>query len=57
MVTFTVFGLIFLCFGVTLYIMSENIQEVVIKYNERIECENTPVGETCILTFDVAEKI
>lgn len=39
MITFTVFGLIFLALGITLYAMSEQIKEVNYQYDDDPNCK------------------
>lgn len=39
MITFTVFGLIFLALGITLYAMSEQIKEVTYQYDDDPNCK------------------
>lgn len=38
MITFTVFGLIFLALGIALYVMSEKISEEVVNYSDDVKC-------------------
>ena len=45
MITFTVFGLIFLALGITLYAMSEQIKEVTYQYNDDPSCKT--IGQQC----------
>lgn len=41
MITFTVFGIIFLGLGILLYVMSDQIREELIRnYDDRDECKN-----------------
>jgi uncharacterized membrane protein YciS (DUF1049 family) len=40
MITFTVFGLIFLALGIALYVMSEQIKEVTYQYNDDASCKD-----------------
>jgi hypothetical protein len=57
MITFTVFGVIFLGLGILLYIMSDQIrEEVVVNYDDTKEC-NKPLPNTCTLSFEIKEKI
>ena len=53
MITFGVFGLIFLCLGIVLYIMSDQIQEVVVDYSTTEQCD----GPVCIIEVEIAETI
>ena len=53
MITFGVFGLIFLCLGIVLYIMSDQIQEVVVDYTTTEQCS----GSVCVMSVDIAETI
>lgn len=44
MITFGIFGIVFLAIGIMLYVMSDKIQEVEIKYAPEIEgCPIVPV--------------
>lgn len=52
MITFSVFGLIFLALGIVLYVMSDKIHEVSIRYDN--QCT---IGATCTITFTVNETI
>ena len=53
MITFTVFGVIFLGLGILLYIMSDHIQEVVVpSYDDTDDCPKNLGGE-CELKFNV----
>jgi len=52
MITFTVFGLIFLALGIALYVMSGKIKEVVIPYDE--ECDGR---EKCPVDLIISEDI
>mmetsp|Transcript_43004 Transcript_43004/g.30984 ORF Transcript_43004/g.30984 Transcript_43004/m.30984 type:complete len:233 (+) Transcript_43004:19-717(+) len=54
MITFGVFGLIFLCLGIVLYIMSDQIQEVVVDYTSNCASGDSTV---CVLSVDIAETI
>lgn len=54
MITFTVFGLIFLALGIALYVMSGRIQEVSKQYDET--CKDYLKG-TCEIKFTIAEDI
>jgi hypothetical protein len=60
MITFTVFGVIFLGLGILLYIMSDQIQEVgVYNYDDNPLCKNgegKPLSE-CTVPFNVTETI
>ena len=57
MITFTVFGIIFLGLGIVLYMMSNQISEIVVsRYDDSIEC-NKPLPNTCTLTFNVTAPI
>jgi hypothetical protein len=60
MITFTVFGVIFLGLGVLLYIMSDQIQEVGVQnYDDDALCKNTNGSPktTCTLDFWVNDTI
>lgn len=56
MITFTVFGIIFLALGIILYVMSNQITEVLVQYDNRDECKNT-LNAKCYLKFDVKADI
>ena len=48
MITFTVFGLIFLALGIALYAMSEQIKEVSYQYDDDAQCQaNLGNNRTC----------
>jgi hypothetical protein len=48
MITFTVFGLVFLALGIALYVMSDKIKEVTKQYNDIDICAT---GKSC--TIDI----
>ena len=52
MITFTVFGIVFLTLGIVLFIMSDKIQEYSKQYD--LIC---PIGKTCEVTFPINEHI
>lgn len=52
MITFTVFGLIFLALGIALYVMSEKITEHVVPYSESKECPKDQAECKVTLTID-----
>ena len=52
-ITFLVFGVIFLSLGVLLVELAKNIQELTIEYHHI--CENT--DEECLIEFEVTEKM
>ena len=51
MITFTVFGLIFLALGIVLYIMSDQIQEVTLEYDNLSNCST--IGKNCTVQLDI----
>jgi hypothetical protein len=55
MITFTVFGLIFLALGIALYAMSEQIKEVTYQYDNDINCAT--IGNNCTVTITIKETI
>lgn len=56
MVIFAIFGLVFLCLGIILYIMSDKIQEVsYMNYNQA--CGDNPQSTFCQFTLDVEETV
>lgn len=57
MITFTVFGLIFLALGIALYVMSDKIREEVVPYSEMMECKNVAIGKPCDIIFEIKEPI
>lgn len=55
MITFTVFGIIFLGLGVLLYIMSDQIKEIVVtNYDDLDQCK---AKDSCTIEFKVTENI
>lgn len=54
MVTFSIFGVIFLSLGVALYVMSNQIQEVVQRYDDSSSCK---IGEKCEIQIELTEDI
>lgn len=48
MIIFVVFGIIFLTLGISLYVMSDKVQQAQVNYGE--DC-TTPIGEDCYLTM------
>lgn len=57
MITFTVFGVIFLGLGVLLYIMSDKIYEKVVPYDNLAQCRNTPVPNECKASFTIETDV
>lgn len=57
MITFTVFGLIFLALGIALYVMSDKISEEVIAYSDDAKCAESGKGKTCTIEFTIKEPI
>lgn len=55
MITFTVFGFIFLALGIALYVMSEKISEEVVNYSDDVKC--TTLGQPCSIEFTIKEPI
>lgn len=53
MITFTVFGLIFLALGIALYVMSDKIREKVVPYNDTCKTLNAP----CTAYLNLEEDI
>jgi predicted membrane protein len=53
MITFTVFGLIFLALGIVLFVMSEKIIENSVQYNT--SCSS--LNNVCLISFNVAQTI
>lgn len=57
MITFTVFGIIFLGLGILLYVMSDQIrEEVVTNYDDNTLC-NVKLPNTCTVPMTIKEKI
>ena len=52
MITFTVFGIIFLALGIALYVMSDKIIEKVQVYSDAVNCPQG-VGKNCTITIKV----
>lgn len=52
MITFTVFGIIFLALGIALYVMSDKIVEYNTLYTDA-KCPNVGAGKTCDITITV----
>jgi hypothetical protein len=56
MITFTVFGIIFLGLGILLYVMSDQIREEVVgSYDDTPQCSK--LYGTCNVTLNITEKI
>jgi hypothetical protein len=56
MITFTVFGVIFLGLGILLYLMSNQISEIIVeRYDDAPECAK--LGQNCTLKFNVTAPI
>lgn len=57
MITFTVFGVIFLGLGILLYIMSDKIFEKVVapNYDDLAQCKT--LGQQCSVTFEIDQDI
>ena len=58
MITFTVFGIIFLALGIALYVMSDQIKEVTYQYDDDEQCKNN-VGpdKKCTVSIVIKEAI
>jgi len=56
MITFTVFGIIFLGLGILLYVMSDQIREEVVPSYDDDPCKKL-LGAECIVTLPIKEKI
>jgi len=56
MITFTVFGIIFLGLGILLYVMSDQISEKVVQYDDLDICKKNIYG-TCQVEIEIKEKI
>jgi len=56
MVTFLVFGVVFLVLGVVLYVMSEEIKETTIQYDNLTACSGT-LPKSCEVQFTIDEDI
>lgn len=56
MITFTVFGIIFLALGIALYVMSDKIIEKVQVYSDAVNCPQG-VGKNCTITIKVDQQI
>jgi hypothetical protein len=52
MITFTVFGIIFLALGIALYVMSDKIIEKVQLYSDAVNCPKG-VNQNCTITITV----
>lgn len=58
MITFTVFGAIFLGLGILLYLMSNQISEVVVeRYDDAAECNKEALPNVCSIKFNVTADI
>jgi virulence-associated protein VapD len=58
MITFTVFGIIFLGLGILLYVMSDQIREEVVgSYDDDPVCKPKPLGSECTFPLEIKEKI
>lgn len=59
MITFTVFGVIFLALGIILYTMSNKIQEVPAapNYDDNPACKAGKAPKDCTLTFEIKTPI
>jgi hypothetical protein len=53
MITFTVFGVIFLGLGILLYIMSDQVTEIPAAPSYDDTCPKNSLGGICNITFDV----
>jgi hypothetical protein len=53
MITFTVFGVIFLGLGILLYIMSDQVTEIPAAPSYDDICPKNSLGGICNITFDV----
>ena len=56
MITFTVFGAIFLALGIVLYVMSDQIQEVTLEYDNIADCSGT-LPKICNVQLKVPSDI
>jgi len=58
MITFTVFGVIFLGLGILLYAMSDQIRvEIVTNYDDREECKKNLFKPCQDITFEIKQDI
>jgi hypothetical protein len=61
MVTFAIFGIVFLAIGIMLYVMSDKIQEVELKYAPEVDgCsmyDPANLDETCVMAIDITEPM
>lgn len=58
MIIFSVFGLIFLTLGISLYVVSDKVQLAEIKYSDNIKCSsNVGQGQYCDLEFETVAEI
>ena len=59
MITFTIFGIVFLGLGILLSVMSDQIrEESVSSYDELTQCKgNDKLFKNCTATFEIKEKI
>jgi hypothetical protein len=57
MITFTIFGIVFLGLGILLSVMSDQIREEVLKNYDDIEGCKTNLYKECVLTLTIKEKI
>ena len=56
MVIFFVFGFVFLCLGIALYVLSDKIQEANMMYNELSGCEGAD-KTSCTFDLEIEETI
>jgi LEM3 (ligand-effect modulator 3) family / CDC50 family len=54
MITFLVFGIIFLALGIVLFLMSNQIVEFTGRYDNAADCK---IGSTCTISFDVTTAV
>lgn len=58
MITFTVFGIIFLALGIALYVMSDQIKEVTYQYDDDESCKiNGGIEKKCTVPIVIKEAI
>jgi hypothetical protein len=58
MVTFAIFGIVFLAIGIMLYVMSDKIQESELKYAPGVEgCDEAGTGVICNMVIEIGEPM
>lgn len=55
MIIFVVFGIIFLSLGISLYVMSDKVQQADINYGNK--CKDTKIGDNCTLSLTLSAPI